>query len=170
MSHLFEQMSAYFDQLGMLWKLLAAFVISMLPLVELRGGIIFSRLLEVPLWEAFLACFLGNILPVPFILLFLRQVFRFMERFRPTKRIVTALERRARKREGKLQRYRFLGLFLLVAIPLPGTGAWTGALVAVVFDMQIRKSFPVIALGVLGAGAIMLLLSYAFPSLFGFRL
>jgi uncharacterized membrane protein len=113
---------------------------------------------------------LGNILPVPFILLFLRRVFVFLERFRYTKRLVSRLERKARKKEGNIQKYELLGLFLLVAIPLPGTGAWTGALVAVVFDLQIRKSFPVIAAGVLGAGGIMVLLSYAFPSLFGFTL
>ncbi|MDR3314708.1 MAG: small multi-drug export protein [Oscillospiraceae bacterium] len=165
-----EQLSAYFDQLAIAWKLLAAFAISMLPVIELRGGIVFSRLIEIPLWQAFLTCFLGNILPVPFILLFLRRLFVFLERFRYTKRLVGGLERRARKKEGRLQKYELLGLFLLVAIPLPGTGAWTGALVAVVFDLQIRKSFPTIAAGVLGAGVIMVLLSYAFPQLFGFTL
>ncbi|MDR1928160.1 MAG: small multi-drug export protein [Oscillospiraceae bacterium] len=146
--------------------LLTAFCMSMLPVLELRGGIVFAAARGIPFVLAFLVCLLGNILPIPFILLFLRRVFAFLERFRYTARLVRWLERKARKKEGKLQKYELLGLFLLVAIPLPGTGAWTGALVAVVFDIQIRKSFPVIALGVLAAGCVMAALSYLAPDLF----
>ena len=143
-----------------------AFLMSMVPVIELRGGIVYAAACGIPFITAFIVCFLGNILPVPFILIFLRRIFAFLERFKYTKRIVKGLERRARSKEGKLKKYQLLGLFLLVAIPLPGTGAWTGALVAVVFDIQIKKALPVIALGVLGAGLIMSILSFLIPGLF----
>ncbi|MDR2647097.1 MAG: small multi-drug export protein [Oscillospiraceae bacterium] len=149
--------------------LIVAFFMSMLPILELRGGIVFAAAREIPLPLAVAVCYLGNILPIPFILLFLRRVFVFLERFKYTKRLVSALERRARKKEKNIQKYQMLGLFMLVAIPLPGTGAWTGALVSVVFDMQIRKSFPLIALGVLAAGVIMVVISYLIPSMSFFQ-
>jgi uncharacterized membrane protein len=149
------------------WKdLLVTFGISMLPVVELRGGIPFAAVHGIPFGLAFAVSFLGNILPVPFILLLLRRVFQFMEQWKLTRRVVLGLERRARKHTGTLDKYALLGLFILVAIPLPGTGAWTGSLVAVVFDIQIRRAFPVIALGVLTAGIIMTVLSYLIPGLF----
>lgn len=145
---------------------LIAFLMSMLPVVELRGGIIYAAAKGIPFLTAFVICFLGNILPVPFILLFLRKVFAFLENFRYTKRIVRGLEGRARKKQGLIQKYRLPGLFLLVAIPLPGTGAWTGALVSVLLDIQIKKAFPAIALGVLAADIIMSILSFWIPGLF----
>lgn len=145
---------------------LIAFFISMAPVVELRGGMIFAAARGIPFFTALPICLIGNILPVPVILFFLRKVFSFMERFPFTKRLVTKLTRRARKSEGKLAKYKLLGLFILVAIPLPGTGAWTGSLVASVFDLRIKHSFPVIALGVLAAGFIMSVISYFIPGLF----
>lgn len=145
---------------------LYAFLISMLPVLELRGGIIYAAANGVPFLTAFIVCFLGNILPIPFILLFLRKVFAFLENFRYTQRLVRSLESRARKKQGLIQKYSLPGLFLLVAIPLPGTGAWTGALVSVLLDIQIRKAFPTISLGVLAAGIIMSILSFWIPGLF----
>jgi uncharacterized membrane protein len=145
----------------------AAFFISMFPVTELRGGLIFSAWTKIPFVSAFLICFLGNILPVPFILLFLRKLLQFLERFRLTAGIVAKLEAKARKAEKKIKKYELLGLFVLVAVPLPGTGAWTGSLVAVIFDIQIKRAFPSIALGILGAGAIMALITYLIiPGLF----
>jgi uncharacterized membrane protein len=143
-----------------------SFFISMVPVFELRGGILFAAARGVPFLTAFFVCLVGNILPVPFILLFLRKVFSFLERFKYTKRIVLALERRARSKKASIEKYQMLGLFILVAIPLPGTGAWTGSLVAVVLDMRLKRSFPVIALGVLGAGIIMSVVSFLLPGLF----
>ncbi|MDR2458189.1 MAG: small multi-drug export protein [Clostridiales Family XIII bacterium] len=138
----------------------------MLPIFELRGGIVFARLNDIPFFEAFVLCFIGNILPVPIILLFLRQVFKILERNKYTGKFITKLENKARKNHDKFGKYELLGLFFLVAIPLPGTGAWTGSLVAVIFDFQIKKAFPIIALGVLAAGIIMLTISYAIPGFF----
>ncbi|MDR2486637.1 MAG: small multi-drug export protein [Clostridiales Family XIII bacterium] len=138
----------------------------MLPLFELRGGLVYASAFQIPFWEAFAVCCLGNILPIPFILLFLRAIFRVLERFRLTAKLVRRLEAKARKAERRVRKYSLFGLFLLVAIPLPGTGAWTGALVAVLFDIQIRRAFPAIAVGVVAAGIIMSVVSYLIPGLF----
>ena len=106
-------------------------------------------------------------LPIPFILLFLKQVFKVMRKIPFLKKIVDWLDRKAEKNSKKLQKYEFWGLFAIVAIPLPGTGAWTGALVANFLNMRMKRSFPAIALGVAGAGLIMTILLYLMPSLFG---
>ncbi|MDR0531584.1 MAG: small multi-drug export protein [Oscillospiraceae bacterium] len=157
----------FYQTIAAHWKdLLTAFGISMVPVFELRGGIVYAAVRGVPFALAFAVCLLGNLLPVPFILLFLRRVFHFLERFGPTARIVKGMERRARRQGKKLEKWKLFGLFVLVAIPLPGTGAWTGALVAEVFDIRMKKALPVIALGVLTAGLIMVILSYLIPGLF----
>jgi uncharacterized membrane protein len=139
---------------------------SMVPVIELRGGLIFASASGIPFWEAFIICCMGNILPVPFILFFLRKVFKLLEKNRYTAKLILWLEDKAKRAEKKIGKYELFGLFLLVAIPLPGTGAWTGSLVAVVFDMQIKRAFPAIAAGVVGAGVIMSVVSYLIPGLF----
>ena len=149
-----------------LTDVLIAFFMSMLPIIELRGGIIYAAARGVPFILAFIVCYIGNILPVPFILIFLRKIFNLMRRFKYTRRIVEWLEKVARSKEGRIQKYSLLGLFIISMLPLPGMGTWTGALVAVVLDIQIKKSFPVIALGALVAGIIMSVLSFAIPGLF----
>lgn len=143
-----------------------AFFISMLPVIELRGGIIFAAARGVHFIPAFIVCFLGNILPIPFILIFIRRILRFFEKFKFTKNLVGKIESRARTKSASIRKYQLFGLFLFVAVPLPGTGAWTGALIAVLMDLQIRKSFPVIATGILFAGIIMSILSFLIPGLF----
>ncbi|MDR1797476.1 MAG: small multi-drug export protein [Clostridiales Family XIII bacterium] len=145
---------------------LAAFFISMFPIAELRGGLIYSAIVGIPLIKAFPICFAGNILPIPFILLFLRQIFRWLEKFRWTAKIVRKLEEKARRGGEKVKKYELLGLFAFVAIPAPGTGAWTGALIAVILDMQIKRALPIIALGILTAGVIMSVITYFIPGLF----
>lgn len=145
---------------------LAAFLISMLPVAELRGGLIFSAIAGIPFLKAFLLCYAGNIVPMPFILLFLRKIFAWLERFRLTTKLVRWLEEKGRKAGTKLGRFDVLSLFIFVAIPLPGTGGWSGALVSVIFDLQIRRALPTIALGILGAGCIMSILTYLIPGLF----
>lgn len=145
-----------------------AFLTSMLPFVELRGGIVIARLMEVPFATAFLVCYLGNMVPIPFILLFIRKIFKLMRKWRPFEKLITKIELRAMRKSDKVQKYRLMGLFIFVAIPLPGTGAWMGALVADLLDIQIKKALPAIAAGVLCAGIIMSILAYFFPSLFGF--
>jgi len=128
----------------------------MAPLVELRGGIPWGVSQGLPLWLAFVVSFLGNMLPVPFIMLFLRKFFTWLKKWDKTAAIVEKLEQKAHLKGKKVEKYRSLGLFVLVAIPLPGTGAWTGGLVASVFDMRFKTAFPLIALGVIAAGLIVL--------------
>ena len=147
-----------------LGKLVATFLISLVPVVELRGGISFGVAQGLPLWEAYTAAVLGNLLPVPFIILFLRHIFLWLHRFEKTSAIVTKLEERAHLKGEKVEKYRALGLFILVAVPLPGTGAYTGALVAAVLDIRLKTAFPVIAAGVMTAGILMLALSHGVVS------
>lgn len=149
-------------------KELAAIIISMLPIVELRGGIIAAKLMAIPLITAYPICVIGNILPIPFILIFLNKIFAFLRRFPVFDKVLNFIDRKAEKNKEKVEKYKMLGLFLFVAIPLPGTGAWTGALVANALNMPFKKSFPSIFFGVIGAGIIMSVLSYFIPGLFGF--
>ena len=149
-------------------KEFAAIIISMLPIVELRGGIIAAKLMAIPLITAYPICVIGNILPIPFILIFLNKIFAFLRRFPVFDKVLNFIDRKAEKNKEKVEKYKMLGLFLFVAIPLPGTGAWTGALVANALNMPFKKSFPSIFFGVIGAGVIMSVLSYFIPGLFGF--
>ena len=146
---------------------LTIFIISLLPILELRGGLIAAVLLGVPLWKAFLVCFIGNILPVPFIILFIKKIFEFLRRFSFFDKFIGKLEAKTEKNKDKVLRYKQWGLLLFVAIPLPGTGAWTGALFAALLDIDLKKSFPIIALGVLIAGVIVAVLSYGTAALIG---
>ncbi len=147
---------------------LALIFISMLPVVELRGGIVAAKLMGVSLWVGFPVCILGNMLPIPFVLIFLNKVFAFLRRFKAFSGFLDFLDRKADKNKEKVQRYELLGLFILVAIPLPGTGAWTGALVANALNIPFKKAFPAIFAGVIGAGILMSIFSYFIPSLFGY--
>lgn len=139
---------------------LICFLISLLPILELRGGLIAAKILGVGFLKAFAICYVGNMLPIPFILLFIRKIFGWLKRFKKINSSIEKLEMRSIRKAGKVKKYRLWGLLLLVAIPLPGTGAWTGALVADLLDIRIRASFPVIAGGVLIAGLIVSALSY----------
>ncbi len=133
---------------------LTVFVISLMPILELRGGLIAARLLEMNVWSAFFFCFVGNMLPMPFILLFIRKIFDWMRKWKHTAKIVTKMEAKAEKHRGTIEKYGFWGLLVLVAVPLPGTGGWTGALVAALMDIRLRRAIPAITLGVLIAGLI----------------
>lgn len=139
---------------------LIIFLVSMLPVLELRGGMIAAKLLGVELLKAFVICYIGNILPIPFILLFIRKIFKFLKKFKSTGKLVEKLEVRSMRKSEKVVKWRNWGLLTFVAIPLPGTGGWTGALIAALLDMRIRISFPIIALGVLIANLIMSIFSY----------
>lgn len=145
---------------------LTIFFISMLPVLELRGGLIAASILEVPFIRAFIICYLGNILPIPFILLFIRKIFQFLRNKRGFKKIIEKLEIRSARKSEKVKKWRNWGLLAFVAIPLPGTGGWTGALIAALMDIRIKSSFPIIALGVLIAGIIMSVLTYLLPGVF----
>lgn len=131
-------------------------LVSMVPIVELRGGIPFGVALGLPYPVAFIAAVIGNILPVPFILVYIRRIFQWMRAHLPRlDGLVDSLERKAHLKGRKVNKYKYLGLFLFVAIPLPGTGAWTGALAAAFMDMPLRKAIPSILLGIIAAGCIM---------------
>lgn len=147
---------------------LIIFFISMLPVLELRGGLIAAKLLGVEFVPAFIICYIGNIIPVPFILLFIRKIFQFLRDKKGFSKIIEKLEIRSMRKSEKVKRWRDWGLLAFVAIPLPGTGGWTGALIAALMDIRIKKSFPIIAIGVLIAGIIMSVITYLVPSFFGF--
>jgi len=141
-------------------KEVAIFIISLLPILELRGGLIAARILGVKFIKAFIICYIANIIPVPFILLFINWIFNKMSKWKPTKKIVDWLSNKTLKKKDQIDKYGYFGLFLFVGIPLPGTGAWTGSLLAILLNLDKKKSFITIALGVLAAGIIMSLLSY----------
>ena len=138
----------------MIGKLAAVFCMSMVPVVELRGAIPLGVAAGLHPLAAAAAAVLGNMVAVPFILLLLRQVFALLRRVPWLGEKVDWLEHRAHLKGRMVRKYRLLGLMLLVAVPLPGTGAWTGALVAVMLDIRFRNALPAIALGVLAAGAV----------------
>lgn len=145
---------------GTIPKELIIFIISMFPVLELRGGMIAAKLLDVELLKAFIICYVGNILPIPFILLFIRRIFEFLKRFKKIGKLIEKLETSSLRKSEKVKKNSKWGLLTFVAIPLPGTGGWTGALIAALLDMRIKISFPVIALGVLIANLIMSVFSY----------
>ncbi len=144
----------------MIKKLLYVFGISILPVIELRGAIPAGAAMGLPFWAVFLCAILGNLLPVPFILIFIEKILLFMKEHNIFPKLVHWLEEKAQKGAARVENYALLGLSLFVAIPLPGTGAWTGALVAALFHMEKRRAMLSITLGVLIAGIIMTLASY----------
>lgn len=147
---------------------LIAFLISVLPILELRGGLIAANLLDVSLIPAFIICFIGNMLPIPFILLFIEKIFDWLRDKKGLGKVVRYCEKKADKNKDKIEKYGLWGLLLLVALPLPGTGAWTGALVSALMRLNIKKSLPVIAGGVIIAGVIVSLIMYgAVDAIFG---
>jgi len=142
-------------------NLLMTFLVSMVPVIELRGAIPLGVLNGLDVLPALIVAIIGNLVPVPFIIVFIRKIFKWMQ----TKSeflagIVRKLEEKADKKKDQVLRYEFWGLLILVAIPLPGTGAWTGALVAAMLDMQLKRAFPAVALGVIIAGIIVTIATY----------
>lgn len=141
-------------------------LISMTPVLELRGAIPYGLANGISFWQVFCIALIGNLLPIPFIILFIRKIFAFLRRSRGIGVFIERLERKAHLKGRLVNRYKTLGLFLLVAIPLPGTGAWTGALVAAFLDIRLRRAFPAIAVGVLVAGLLVSFLSFSALFLF----
>ena len=143
----------------LLGKCMMVFGTAMIPVVELRGAIPLGISMGLPPLMVYVLAVLGNLLPVPFIILLVRQVFDWLRKGRFWGPKITAMERRAHLKGRMVRKYRLPGLVILVAVPLPGTGAWTGALVAALFDIRLRSALPAILLGVLLAGGIMLAVS-----------
>ena len=138
---------------------LIVFLISMLPILELRGGILAASFLKINWKLALIICIIGNLLPIPFVLLFINKIFSYLKNTRFVK-FVDSFEQKLKKKSESVLKYEKFGLFLFVAIPLPGTGAWTGAAIASFLKMPVKEAFISITLGVLSAGIIMSLLSY----------
>lgn len=150
-----------------LGKCIFTMLVSMIPIIELRGGIPFGVALGLPYYLAFPFAVVGNILPSPFIIVYIRRVFMMMRRYMPRLNgLVDRLEAKAHLKGQKVSKYKYLGLWLFVAIPLPGTGAWTGSLAAAFLDMRLKKAMPAVILGVITAGCIMLSLTHLGINLF----
>ncbi len=142
---------------------LCVFFCSLLPIIECRGAIPLGAGLGLPWWQTYLLAVAGNLLPVPFILLFIRAILNWMTRSKVgfINKFGHWLERKVEKHKGKIEKYSYWGVVLFVAIPIPGTGAWTGSLIAAVLKLDFKKSLLAATLGVLLAGAIMTVISYA---------
>lgn len=140
-----------------LWVLL----LSMIPVLELRASIPVGSSLGLNAWQCAVAAIIGNMIPVPFIILFIRKIFNYLkENWQILSRFVERLEAKAEKKKSLVQKYAIFGLALLVAIPLPGTGAWTGALVAAMLDIRLKRAIPCILLGVIIAAIIVTMITY----------
>ncbi|HBN55305.1 MAG TPA: small multi-drug export protein [Lachnospiraceae bacterium] len=145
---------------GKVSKEAIVFIISMIPILELRGGLVAASLMNIDIVRAIWYCVIGNIIPVPFILLLITPIFNWLkqtELFRP---MVEKLEKRALGKSDQIEKYQFWGLVLFVGIPLPGTGAWTGSLVASLLGIKFKKAFPAVLLGIVMATVIMSIASY----------
>ena len=151
-----------FSFLGTTWlgKNLTIFLISMLPILELRGGMIAASALHLEALPSLLVCILGNIIPIPLILWFITLVFNWFKKKKFLKKFADWCEKHAQKNQGKIDSLKYYGLFIFVAIPLPTTGAWTGCLIAALLGLDKKKSCLAAILGVIVAGLIMLLISY----------
>ena len=138
------------------------FIISMIPILELRGGLLAASpaLLNVPILRAIPICVIGNLLPIPFILLLIEKILNVMERIPGLVKFAVWIRQKADKNKGQIEKFGFWGLVLFVGIPLPGTGAWTGSLVAALLHMKFGKAIGAILIGIIMATVIMSLLSY----------
>ena len=147
---------------GSVSKEVIVFLISMIPILELRGGLLAAgpAFLNVPMWRAIPICIIGNLIPVPFILLFITKIFTWLKGTKHLKPFVEKMENRAMNKKEQIEKYEFWGLLLFVGIPLPGTGAWTGSLIAALLGIKFKKAFPAVCLGILLASFIMTVLSY----------
>ena len=138
------------------------FIISMIPILELRGGILAASpaFLDVPALHTIPLCIVGNMIPIPFILLFIKKIFQWMKKYKRLGEIATWFENKALSKKDKVEKYEFWGLVLFVGIPLPGTGAWTGSLIAALIDIDFKKAITAIFVGIMMATVIMSCISY----------
>ena len=143
-------------------KELIVFIISMVPILELRGGLLAAgpAFLDIPTWRAIPICIIGNLIPIPFILLLIRPIFAWLRRTKLFRPLVEKLEAKAMSKSSQIENYEFWGLVLVVGIPLPGTGAWTGSLIASLLGIDWKKAFLAVVIGVCMATVIMYFLSY----------
>lgn len=136
-------------------NLIMTAIVSMIPVIELRGAIPMGVASGLGFWESLVVSIIGNMIPIPFIIIFIRKIFEWLKfKSQRLDRLVKKFENKAESKRALVEKYEILGLVLLVAIPLPGTGAWTGALVAAMMDIRLKRAFPAIFLGVCIAGLI----------------
>ena len=148
-----------------LMKEILVFIISCMPILELRGGLLAASLLDLNPVISYILCVIGNLLPIPFILWFIDYIFELLKKTK-AKSLIEKLEKKADSKKGQIEKYGFWGLVLFVGIPLPGTGAWTGSLIAAMLRMDKKKAFLATILGVLMASIIMMLISFGFLKMF----
>lgn len=141
-------------------KELLVFIISLFPILELRGGLIAASLLGLNPVVSYVICIIGNLLPVPFILLLINKVLNWMRNSKHFKCIASWLDRKVEKHKGQIEKFGYFGIVLFVGIPLPGTGAWTGTLIASVLEMDKKKTFLAVIVGLIMASIIMMILSF----------
>ncbi len=143
-------------------KEILVFIISLMPILELRGGLIAASLLGLDPIPSYVITIIGNILPIPFILWFINSILNWMRncKYKKIKKVAKWLDKKVKKHKSSIEKYGFWGLVLFVGIPLPGTGAWTGCLIASVLEMDRKKSFLASLIGVLMASIIMMILSF----------
>lgn len=151
---------------GIVSKEIIVFIVSLLPILEIRGGILAGYLLKVGFIQTFIISFIGNILPIPFILYFIQFIFKILKKT-PMKKFVLWCEKKAESKSETIRKYAYLGILIFVGIPLPGTGAWTGALIASMLKMDPKKTLPAVALGVLLAGIIVSIFSFGLLNAIG---
>ena len=152
-----EQVFTFFSGAGEFWAL---FIVSIIPFIELRGAIPFGILfLGMPWYEAFLISFISNCIPIPFVILLTRPIFGWLKKTKLLAGFVHRLESKMMKKSEQVTKYKVIGLFLFVAVPLPGTGAYSGSLIAALLDMRLSKAIPSVVAGVFVAGLIMTILS-----------
>jgi uncharacterized membrane protein len=151
---------SFIDLFSGLNKNVIIFIISLMPILELRGGLIAASLLKLNFFSSFIICFIGNLLPIPFILWFITPLFDKLKKTKLLSKLVTKLENKANKKKESIEKKEFIGLLLFVGIPLPGTGAWTGSLIAAMINMDKKKALKATFLGVIMAGIIMSIFSY----------
>ncbi len=159
-----EQVAAWFLENLHMTKEMIVFVISMIPILELRGGIAAAAFLKIELWQAVFYCVIGNMIPIPFILKFIKFIFKWLKKFKRFRPIIEWLESNSLgEKSEKIRQREFWGLLIFVGIPLPGTGAWTGALIASLLGMDFKKALVAIICGIVMAAFIMCMLFYFIP-------
>ena len=139
---------------------LIAFLASLLPIIECRGGMIIAKVFDINFFKAFAICYIGNMIPMPFIILFIKKIFSFMKEHNILTGFIEKLEGKTAKNQEKVLRYKEWGLLAFIAIPLPGTGGWTGSLFAALLNIDFKKALPIVAIGVFIADVIMSVLTY----------
>lgn len=144
----------------LLGKYILIFIISLMPILELRGGLIAAALLDIKPINAFLICLLANIIIIPFVLFLMETILNILSKFNSFKRMIDWLKKKTLKKKDTIEKYGYLGIMIFVAVPLPGSGAWTGCFLAVLLGLDKKKSFLAALLGVLIAGIIMMIFSY----------